>query len=136
MLELAICFTAFLLLVFGALDFSAAVYAYNFCTYAARDAARFATTHGANSATASNCSTNPGIAGGCAANSTDIANYVSGMAVTLTPANLTTTTTWTPNTNPGSEVKVTVAYTIAPLSGIAIKQNLNVSSFSQMEMVH
>jgi len=49
---------------------------------------------------------------------------------------LTVTTTWTPDENPGSEVKVTVAYTIVPLTGIGLKQNLNMSSSSQMEMVH
>jgi Flp pilus assembly protein TadG len=136
LLELAICFLSFLMLVFGALDFGMAVYAYNFCTYAARDASRWATVHGAESATASDCSANPGIAGGCAANSTDVSNYVSTMAVGLTASNLAVTTTWTPNTNPGAEVNVKVAYAVVPLSGLALRTTLNVSSASQMEMVH
>jgi Flp pilus assembly protein TadG len=136
LLELALCFLSFLLLVFGALDFGMAVYAYNFCTYAARDATRWATVHGAESATSSNCSANPGIAGGCAANSSDVSNYVSNMAVGLSTSNLTVTTTWTPNTNPGAEVNVNVAYLVIPLTGMAMPNNLNVSSASQMEMVH
>jgi Flp pilus assembly protein TadG len=136
LVEGTLCLLAFLMLTFGALDFGMAVYASNFCYYAARDASRWATVHGANSATSNNCSGNPGIAGGCAANSTDVANYVSAMAVALDPSQLIVTTTWTPNTSPGAEVNVTVAYSVAPITGLGLKQILNVSSSSQMEMVH
>jgi len=124
------------MLTFSALDFGFGVYAYNFCYYAARDATRWASVHGANSATASDCSANPGITGGCAANSSDVSNYVAGMAVGLTTSRLTVTTTWTPNTSPGAEVNVKVAYTILPVSGLTLTQTLNVASSSQMEMVH
>jgi Flp pilus assembly protein TadG len=134
--ELALCFMGFLLLMMGTMDFGYAVYAYNFCTYAARDASRWTTTHGANSATSSSCSDNPGIAYGCAANSSDVASYVSGRAIALDTSKLTVTTTWTPDTTPGSEVNVTVKYSFAPLSGIAIKNTISMSSSSQMEMVH
>jgi Flp pilus assembly protein TadG len=134
--ELSICFLAFFMLTLGALDFGLAVYAYNFCTFAARDASRWATVHGANSATSTNCSGSPGLAGGCAANSSDVSSYVSAMAVGLNSSSLTVTTTWTPDTNPGAEVNVTVAYAVAPIAGLGLKQTLNVSSSSQMEMVH
>lgn len=136
LVEGALCLTVFLMLTFSALDFGMAVYAYNFCYYAARDATRWAAVHGAGSATASDCSANPGIAGGCAANSTDISNYVSGMAVALTTSKLTVTTSWTPNTSPGAEVNVKVAYAVTPVSGLALTQSFTVSSSSQMEMVH
>jgi Flp pilus assembly protein TadG len=134
--ELSICFLGFFMLTLGALDFGWAVYAYNFCTFAARDASRWATVHGSSSATSSNCSGSPGIAGGCAANSSDVSSYVSAMAVGLNTSNLTVTTTWTPDTNPGAEVNVTVAYAVAPIAGIGFQQSFNVSSSSQMEMVH
>jgi Flp pilus assembly protein TadG len=127
---------AFILLTVGTFDFAMAVYASNFCTYSAREAARWAIVHGANSATSSNCSTNPGIAGGCAANSGDISTYVSGLAVGLDSSKLAVTTTWTPDTNPGAEVRVTVTYTIVPLTGLGLQQTLAMSSSSQMEMVH
>jgi Flp pilus assembly protein TadG len=136
MVELALCFLSFMLLTVGAVDFSMAMYASNFCAYAAREATRWTSVHGANSATASNCTGNPGIAGGCAANSTDVANFVANFAVALNPSNLTVTTTWTPDTNPGAEVNIRVAYLIAPLSGLALPQGMTVSSSSQMEMVH
>jgi Flp pilus assembly protein TadG len=137
LVELAICFLSFMLLTVGALDFAMAVYAYNFCYYAARDTSRWVSVHGANSATpGTNCSGNPGIASGCAANSTDVSNHVAALAVALNTGNLIVTTTWTPDTNPGAEVNVNVAYTVVPLSGLGLTQNLNVSSSSQMEMVH
>ena len=134
--ELSICFLAFFMLTLGALDFGMAVYAYNFCSFSARDASRWATVHGANSATSSNCSGNPGIASGCAANSSDVSSYVSSLAVGLNPSSLTVTTTWTPDTNPGAEVNVTVTYAVAPIAGLGFTQTFNVSSSSQMEMVH
>jgi Flp pilus assembly protein TadG len=136
LVELALCFLGFMMLTGGALDFGMGVYASNFCYYAARDASRWTTVHGANSATSSNCSGNPGIASGCAANSSDVSNFVSGLAIALDPTKLTVTTTWTPNTSPGAEVNVTVAYSIVPITGLGLKQTLNVSSSSQMEMVH
>ena len=46
MVELALCLLGFLMLTLGAMDFGWAVYAYNFCSYAAQDAARWASTHG------------------------------------------------------------------------------------------
>jgi len=136
LVELAICFLSFILLTVGALDFAMAVYAYNFCYYAARDTSRWVSVHGSNSATASDCSGNPGMASGCAANSTDVSNHVAAMAIALNSSNLTVTTTWTPDTTPGSEVNVNVAYAVVPLSGLGLTQNLNVASASQMEMVH
>jgi Flp pilus assembly protein TadG len=136
LVELSLCLLGFLMLTFGALDFGMAVYASNFCYYSAREATRWAAVHGANSATSANCGANPGIASGCAANSADVSNFVSNLALALDPSKLTVITTWTPDTNPGAEVNVTVGYSVVPLSGVALKQTLNVSSSSQMEMVH
>lgn len=39
-LESGLCFLGFMMLSFGLIEFSLAVYAYNFCSYAARDASR------------------------------------------------------------------------------------------------
>jgi len=136
LVEGAICFTALLALLFGCIDFGYAVYAYNFCSFAARDATRWTSVHGTNSATSSNCALNPGITSGCAANSADVQSYVTGLAIGLDSTRLTVTTTWTPNTSPGAEVNVNVAYSVAPLSGFGLKNGLNVQGVSQMEMVH
>jgi Flp pilus assembly protein TadG len=136
LLELGVCLVSFLLLTFGAIDFGLGVYAYGSCYYLSRDASRWAQTHGSGIATASDCSGSPGIAGGCAANSSDVSSYVSNLAIGLDRTQLTVTTTWTPDTTPGSEVNVRVAYAYAPVSGLGIKSTLNLWSSSQMEMVH
>ena len=48
LVEGALCFSAFLFITFGVMEFAMAIYAYNFCSYAAQDAARWASTRGAN----------------------------------------------------------------------------------------
>ena len=136
LVELSLCFLGFLLLTVGSMEFAMATYAYNFCSYAARDATRWASVHGSLSQTASSCSSSNGVADGCPASSTDIQNYVAAEAIALDTSKLTVTTNWTPNNTPGAEVSVTVAYTVVPLAGLALKENLNVSSTSEMEIVH
>ena len=151
LVELAICFLAFLLLTMGVFDFGMGVYAYNFCYFAAREATRWTSVHGSNSATASTCAAGAGIAAGCAANVSDVASHVADMAVALTSSgmavqqsntncssnnSLTVCTTWIPDTTPGSEVNITVSYVIVPVTGLGLKQNITVTSSSQMEMVH
>lgn len=122
MVELAVSIMAFLLLTFGAMEFGMAVYAYNFCSYAAQDAARWASVHGSQSSTP--------------ATQDSVAAFVQSEAVALTPSLLTTTTTWTPDNNPGSTVKVTVAYLVKPLAGLALRADLNVASTAQFSINH
>lgn len=139
MVELALCFLGFMLLTVGSMEFGLAVYAYNSCSYLARDASRWASVRGSQSQTATTCDSTKGVADGCPANATDVQNYVLSQAVGLDNSKFTWTSNsiaWTPNNNPGAEVSVTVAYTVVPLAGLALQQNLNVSSTSQMEIVH
>jgi Flp pilus assembly protein TadG len=136
LLELGLCFTAFLLLTFGAMDFAMCVYSYNFCYYSARVASRWVSVRGTTIATASNCTGDPGMAAGCAANQADVASKVSSMAVGLDPTKITVTATWVPGHSPGNEANVTVAYLVTPLTGLGLTNGLTVSSSSQMEMVH
>jgi Flp pilus assembly protein TadG len=117
LVEGALCFSAFLFIAFGVMEFAMAVYAYNFCAYAAEDAARWASTRGANYPTP--------------ATATSIQNHVTSQAVAL-PNTMTVTTTWTPNNNPGATVQVTVAYNIVPLTGVTISSNFLVSKTAQM----
>ena len=46
LLEGALCLTVFLMIVFGTIDFGRMVFAYNFVSYAAREATRYAAVHG------------------------------------------------------------------------------------------
>jgi Flp pilus assembly protein TadG len=117
LIEGALCFSAFLFLVFGVIEFAMAIYAYNFCSYAAQDAARWASTRGANYPT-------PVSAG-------DVQSHVANQAVGL--ANIVNvTTTWSPDNKPGGIVQVTVQYSIVPLTGVALHSNLQVGSTAQM----
>jgi len=136
MVELALCFLGFLLLTVGTMEFGMAMYAYNSCTFLARDGSRWASVHGSQSQTAASCTASQGVADGCPANSTDVQNYVTSQSIGLDTSQFTVTTNWTPNNTPGAEVTVTVAYNIVPLAGLALKQNMNVSSTSEYEIVH
>jgi hypothetical protein len=46
----------------------------------------------------------------CPASAIDIQNYLKNVPAAITAAQLTATTTWTPNNNPGSVVQVQVQY--------------------------
>jgi Flp pilus assembly protein TadG len=116
LVEGALCFSAFLFITFGVIEFAMAIYAYNFCSYAAQDAARWASTRGANYPTP--------------VSSTDIRNYVTNQAVGLTNT-VNVTTTWSPDNKPGATVQVTVQYSIVPLTGVALHSNLQVGSTAQ-----
>jgi Flp pilus assembly protein TadG len=117
--EGALCFSAFLFITFGVMEFAMAIYAYNFCGYAAQDAARWASARGANYPTP--------------ATSTDVQNHVTSQAVGLTGA-LTVTTTWTPDNKPGSTVQVAVQCNVVPLAGVVLHSNLQVGSTAQMQI--
>jgi len=141
MVELALCLMGFLLLTFGCMDFGWGIYAYNFCSFAAQDAARWASVRGSQS-----------VLSGAPATKDSITAFVKSEAVGLDPSLITVTTTWmngptysgcataTPptcsNTPAGYDIAgdyllVTVSYTIKPLSGLTIKQDLLVSSTAQ-----
>ena len=107
-----------LTLIFAVMQGSAAVYAYSFVTYAARDAARYAMVRGSSSP--------------LPATATDVKNFVLAEAQGINTQSVTVNTTWNPNNNPGNTVKVTVSYSFAPLARIASTVTLNLSSTSQM----
>jgi Flp pilus assembly protein TadG len=117
LVEGALCFSAFLFITFGVIEFAMAIYAYNFCSYAAQDAARWASTRGANYPTP--------------ASSSDIQTHVINQAVGL-PNTVTVTTTWIPDNKPGSTVQVTVQCSVVPLAGVALHGNLQVGGTAQV----
>jgi Flp pilus assembly protein TadG len=123
LVESCLCFLGFVVLSLGTMEFCMAVYAYNFVSYAARDASRYASVHGSQSETV--------------ATNSDIQTYVYNEAVALNRNLINVNTTWDPDKNPGSQVRVTVAYSIVPLVGIALgRNNLQVSSSSQTVITH
>jgi len=100
-LESALVLNAFLLILFGMVEFGMSVYTLNFVKYAARDASRYASVRGSTS-------TSP------ATNAT-ITSFVKNQAAAINAANITVTTTWSPNNQPGSTVQVRVACNYSPL---------------------
>jgi Flp pilus assembly protein TadG len=115
--EFAVVGLVLLTLLFGVLVLGMAVYSYSFVSYAAREAARYAIVHGAKSS-------NP-------ASAATIQNYVVNEASGLDPDKITVSTTWNPNNNPGSVVKVTVSYSFQPFFPLAATP-ITLSTSSQM----
>jgi Flp pilus assembly protein TadG len=116
--EFALIILGILILIFSVMQGASAVAAYNFVTYAARDAARYAMVRGATSPSP--------------ATTTDVKNFVLAEAQGINPAVLTVTTTWNPNNNPGNTVTVKVAYSFVPVAHIFSWATLSLSSTSQM----
>jgi Flp pilus assembly protein TadG len=116
--EFALIILGVLILIFSVMQGASAVAAYDFVTYAARDAARFAMVRGSTSPTP--------------ASTTDVKNFVLAEAQGMNPSLLTVTTTWNPNNSPGNTVSVKVAYSFAPIAHIASTVTLSLSSTSQM----
>jgi Flp pilus assembly protein TadG len=115
--EGALCFSAFLFITFGVIEFAMAVYAYNFCCYAAQDAARWASTRGSNYPTP--------------VTGDDIRTHVVNQAVALTNW-VYVSTVWSPDNKPGGTVRVTVKYSVVPLTGVSLHRNLWVESTAQV----
>lgn len=103
MLEGALVMTTFVILLIGAMDFGRLGFAYSSVTYAAHQAARFASTNGS--------------ASGHAASVATIQANATGNLVGLNAKALTVSVSWIPvnNNNPGSQVEVVVSYSFQPL---------------------
>ena len=122
MVELALSLLAFLLLTLGSMEFGWAIYSYNYCSFLAQSGARWASTNGSMSPTPATLSS--------------LTAYIQSQSVGMDLSLLTVGATWTPDNNPGSDVTVTVGYTIKPLAGFAIKQNFNVLSTAEYVINH
>lgn len=120
MVEMGLCLITLMFMIFGIVEYSNINYANNFCAYAAQQAARFASVHGAGSANP--LTTNPSPCGTSCTNASSgdaTTTYVQNLAVALNTSNLTVSTTWTSasgNANSaGGTVQVKVQYSYSPL---------------------
>lgn len=143
MVETAVsCMVMFTMLI-GICQLSIGLYAYQFCSDAARQATRYAMVRGSTS-----CTNTPSLSQ-CNASTTNISNYVKGLGYTgIKSSGITVTTTWcsassgTPTTwsscaagtsnAPGNLVKVVVAYPLSFHVPFAPQLSLSLSSTSQM----
>jgi Flp pilus assembly protein TadG len=115
MVETALVMMLLMTMLLAVFQFSLAYYAYNYVTYAARDATRYAIVRG------SSCS---GLSGGCPASADDIQDYLrSNTFPGINPNSMTVSTSWpsaqsqcspsqSPCNNPGNLVQISVSYTM------------------------
>jgi Flp pilus assembly protein TadG len=116
-LEMAISTMLYMTMVLGIMDLTRMIYAYNFVSFAAREASRYASVRG---------TTNP-------ATSANITSFVKSDAVAaINQNNITVTTTWSPNHSAGSTVNVNVSYTFTSLFSFVLGHSVTFQSSSQM----
>jgi len=103
LVEFSVSVLVLLMVCFGIIDVSRAMYAYHFVSHAAQEGSRYAIVRGADWKTS--CATSPPPAFvqsfDCAASSTDVQNYVRSLVLPgIDPSQVSVTTTWT-GTTPG-----------------------------------
>ena len=118
LVETAFSMTVFLMMIFGIMDFGRAMSAYNTLSYVTRAGVRYAVVRGS--------------ASGSPASPSDVSNIVKGQAIGLNPDILAVTTSWTPDKNPGSVVKVETSYNFTPLLPYMPSGLIVLKSTSQM----
>lgn len=99
--EMAFIITPVLLLLFGAMTFSYAVFAYNNVNWIAREASRWASVRGSSS--------------GRAASIQNIQDFARTRAAGLRSSHLNVAASFSPDNSPGSAVSVQVSYPVTPL---------------------
>src|SRR6266849_2244573 len=117
-LEGALVMLAFLLILFGILDFGRMVWSYTLVSYGAREATRYAMVRGT--------------ASGHTASVSAIKNVVTSSALGLDPNSITTNVTFSPDQSAGSTVKVAVTYNFAPIAPYIPSGTVALKSTSQM----
>ena len=147
LIEFALTIIFFLLMMFGVLDFSRALYAYHFVSSAARQATRWAAVNGETCTDDSSCNGTSPMNDGVASQ-TDIQNYVTSITPPgIDPAKVTTTPTWTAPMGsptictakpkyPGCTVEVQVQYNFNFVAPIISTATITMSSTSEMVIAH
>ena len=116
--EFAMTAVVLFLLTFGIMNFAMAIYAYNLVSYAAREGSRYAAVRGSSSPAPVAAS--------------DVTSFVRGETSGLNPTNMTITTSWLPDNNPGSFVQVEVQYTFSFLMPLVTLPSVTLESTSQL----
>ena len=114
--ETALSLTVFLMILFATMDLGRMVFAFNFVSYAAREATRYAMVRGTK---------NPTDAAG-------LTTFVKSEAIGLDRSAITVTPTWTPDHTPGSTVQVKVSYSFQPIAPYMPAGPFTLSSTSKM----
>jgi len=118
LLEFGLILPVFLVLTFGIIDFGRGIWAYNTLSHAAREEARYATVHGQKSR--------------YPASSSEISEIVRSRAAGLHPEQVVVATSWTPNNEPGSVVRVQAQYNFKPVTPLFPPETIVLRSTSRM----
>ena len=121
LVEGALVFLVFFVMIFGLMDFGRMVWTYTMISYGAREAARYAIVHGTASGHTASVSTIQGI--------------VTSHAPGLDPNSVTTNVTFTPDQTAGSTAKVAVTYSFTPLVPYMPQGTISMKSTSQMTII-
>lgn len=115
--EFALVLLPAMIIVYAILQGAAMLFAYSAVAYASRCGARYAMVHGNNS-------TQP-------ATASSVQSYVRGLVLGINSSQITVNTTWTPDENPGSTVKVQVNYPFVPFAPFVSSVTVQLSSTTQ-----
>ncbi len=119
LLEFGLVVLVFYTFVFGVMDFGRALYNYHFVSHAAREATRYAIVHGAASP--------------APATAADIAAFIQGITPSsIDPHAITVSTTWSPNNEPGSDVRIQVQDNFHFIMPMLLTTQMTMTSASQM----
>lgn len=160
LVEYAFIAMLFMVMLLGIIDFGRALYTYHFVSHAAREATRWAAVNGYNCGLDGSCNGTAPMNNG-PASATDIQNYVTSLVPSgLDSSKVTTTPNWptpspepaicttTPSTlgcncyttatqnYPGCTVEVQVQYAFSFLYPFVNMGSINLSSTSEMVIVH
>ena len=115
LIEFALSFTVLMLVIFGVVELGLAVWQRNMVSNLAQEGARWASVHGAASASP--------------ATSSDVQTYVNTRSVGM---NVTVTAAWTPDAKAGSTVTVQVQKSFAGFTSYVLPSALTLSSTAKM----
>jgi Flp pilus assembly protein TadG len=118
LVEHALVFLVFFVTLYAIMEFGRVVYLYNSLAGATREAARYAIVSGSRSASP--------------ATNMDIKARVMQWGIGFNESALNVNTTWSPNNNPGSKVRIDSTYNIALMTGLIYSAPLAIRSRSEM----
>jgi Flp pilus assembly protein TadG len=151
LIEYALVFILFLMILFGITGFGHAVYVYHFVSNAAREATRYAAVRGSTCSDDGSCAAANSASGTAGPTSpADISAFVKNitpLGINLDPSVLTTTLNYpvqangptfctTTQNEPGCTVQVTVSYNFHFIFPLIPTASVPMSSSSEMVIVH
>ncbi len=121
-LEFALVAPALFLLTVGIIDVGRMMWTTSTLDHAAREGVRYATVHGAQSVQPTN--------------EAEVQAFVADRAIGVDPANLSVSVNWSPDSNPGGTVTITVGYQYKSLLvGFIIRDPITFQSVSSLSIL-